>query len=116
MTHIQTLTVGALHTAHLDHMYGVGLAVQAHHDSDVYFGSESVNAADWMDAGSQLDALAWEPLEDDETGGWVEEGVTADGRMVIALYSREPICSNPSLEELAASHAALRALVFGGDQ
>lgn len=114
MTHIQTLAVAALHVAHLDQLTGVGLLVMPPHDGDVYFGSESVNGADWRDANAQLHAIEWEVQDDDETGlPWIEEGVTADGRVVIALHGRNPICAAPLLGDMAESLAALRALALG---
>jgi hypothetical protein len=56
----------------------------------------------------QLDRLGWELSEDDD-GGPLTVGTTADGREVLALYGRDAIISAPSLAEIGASFAALQA-------
>lgn len=60
---------------------------------------------------SELDALGWEPSEGED--GWPSfcvDGYTADGRQVVGLYGRDPIITDPALDQLAEASAELSRL------
>ncbi|MFR9777300.1 hypothetical protein ACL02O_14740 [Micromonospora sp. MS34] len=105
---IETVTY-ASHTAHLDPMTGEGLLVLplVADDIEPVAGVVSLHAADWDHAIGDLGRRGWEPSEDDG-GGLVPVGTTANGRSVIGLYGREPVISAPSIDQAAE---ALRDLL-----
>jgi hypothetical protein len=107
-----TRSVGAFHRVHLDHMVGVGLLVCPSVDSDVWLGPESLQCADRNDAIRNLDTLGWEPLQDDY-GLPFCEGQTAAGGEIISLLGRNPITSEPSLEEIDDVLSVLLELAQG---
>ena len=92
------------HVAFLDPMTGEGRLVMPEPAEDLSWpGSPvSLHAAEWDAVVRELDRLAWEPTED-EDGGWSHCGQTTDGRDVVSLYGREPITSEPSIEDAAAA-------------
>ncbi|MEU7995369.1 hypothetical protein AB0B83_08530 [Micromonospora sp. NPDC049060] len=104
----ETITY-ADHVAYLDPMTGEGLLVLPLVADDIEppAGSVSLQAAGWDHAIRDLNRRGWEPTEDDD-GGTMHVGTTADGRPVIGLYGREPIISQPSIEQAAE---ALRELL-----
>lgn len=100
---IQTLKLG-MHTAYLDVEHGNGLLELPHDDQDVWapcpperlpsgvmtLGMRSMNTDDYHAALTKLDALGWQPSEDDGVY-FVIEGKTADGCDVIGLLGRDPL-------------------------
>jgi hypothetical protein len=111
MTTFPAQHLGAFHLAYLDVTMGVGMLVLPRSEENVWLGADSVHGADWDTAIKQLDRLGWEPLTDE----WdlpMLEGMTADGREVVALHGRDPIVSQPALTDLIARTAALRAAVL----
>ena len=100
----------ACHVAHLDPMTGSGLLVLPLPDEDVTLGLPSLHESAWGHALAKLDRVGWE-LAEDENGGLCHEGYTKDGREIVGLYGREPVISDPSLEECADAFARLRVFV-----
>lgn len=111
MTQTTTRDVGAFHTAHLDLVNGVGLLTRPHSREDVWLGPESLHGSDWNAAVRELDSLGWEPLADDD-GLPMIEGLTGDGREVVALYGRSPIVTMPDFDDIIAATNELRAQVL----
>ena len=112
---MQTIAAAA-HTAYLDVMTGEGLLVLPHADDDLGspLGVASLHEADWNAMLRTLDHLGWEPTEG-EGGDLCAVGEDADGRTVVGLYGREPITSEPRLDETEASLARLaEAAHLGG--
>jgi hypothetical protein len=72
----------------------------------------SLHESDWEAVIDDLTANGWQPSESEETGEWVFDGVTAEGRDVIGLLGLDPIVSEPSLEEMA--RASRELLVLAG--
>ncbi|GAA1915449.1 hypothetical protein GCM10009737_16070 [Nocardioides lentus] len=102
------------HVAYLHVETGDGLLVLPPAHEEVWLGSTSVHAACWADALAALDGVGWEPSEGDD-GGPCVEGMTRTGREVIGLFGRDPIRSEPSLEDGAAAYAGLLALAAVAD-
>lgn len=73
----------------------------------------SLHAADWTQMLVRLDSLGWELSESDD-GGWLDAGMTRDGRCMVGLYGRDPLMSDPDLSDLVAADEALRQLADGG--
>ena len=103
----------ACHVAHLDPVTGSGLLVLPRPEDDQAVGLPSLHGASWDYVLRELDQLGWE-LAEDEDGGLCHEGLTPDGREIVGLYGREPITSDPSLEECADAFARLRERVLVG--
>ncbi|MFI6243948.1 hypothetical protein ACIBEF_29190 [Micromonospora sp. NPDC050795] len=101
------------HVAHLDPMTGEGLLVLplVADDIDPLGGMVTLQAAGWDHAIRDLNRRGWEPTEDDD-GGTMHVGTTGDGRPVIGLYGREPITSEPSIEQAAESLRELLAVAL----
>jgi hypothetical protein len=121
----------ATHTAYLSLLTGDGLFVVPRSEDDVpaldwhqvatirpaggglesfhtVLGTASLHEADWSHAMADLHRRGWEPAEDDD-GGVLVAGTTHDGREVIGLYGRDPVLTEPTLEEIVEEHARLRA-------
>lgn len=108
----------AMHTAALDPIAGCGLVLCPHEDDDLDLDEQtaSLAATDFASLVSDLwHAGGWEPLDDEGqspcdpySGGVLVDSVRPDGRMLLSLWLREPVCGNPSVAELGASYAALR--------
>ncbi|NJC10617.1 hypothetical protein F4558_000443 [Micromonospora profundi] len=98
------------HTAHLDPMTGEGLLIlpRVADDIDPLAGPVTLQAAGWDHAVRDLDRRGWEPTEDDD-GDVMHVGTTLDGRPVIGLYGREPVISEPSVEQAAEAWRELLA-------
>jgi len=99
----------AAHVAHLDPMTGSGLLVLPRPADDVadpFAVMGSLHSSGWGNVIAQLDAMGWEPTQG-EDGGVCVDGYLADGRQVIGLFGREPITSNPSLDEAADAFGSL---------
>ncbi|PYC75194.1 hypothetical protein C7C45_04815 [Micromonospora arborensis] len=107
---IETITY-ADHVAHLDPMTGEGLLIlpRVADDIDPLAGPVTLQAAGWDHAIRDLNQRGWEPSEDDD-GGTMDVGTTADGRQVIGLYGREPVISEPSAEQAAEAWRELLAV------
>ncbi|MEV0733303.1 hypothetical protein [Polymorphospora sp. NPDC050346] len=107
---IETLTY-ASHTAYLDPMTGEGLLVLplVADDIEPVAGMASLHAADWDHAIRDLHRQGWEPSEDDD-GGTIRVGTTADGRDAIGLYGKHPVISLPSVEQAAEAMRDLLAV------
>lgn len=110
----------AAHVAYLHPLTGEGLLILPHPEQDVrdpFAGprSASLHASDWQAIVSQLRGEGWEPSED-EDGGWVDEGLSYDGRQIIGLYGWDPITSDPALDVLVNASAELIALARSSAQ
>ena len=95
---IQTVRYAA-HTAYLEPFTGEGLLVLPLPSHDMHVSGPSLHESDWEAVIDDLVANGWQPSEDEETGEWVFDGDTADGRDAIGLYGLDPIIGNPSLDE-----------------
>ena len=99
----------ACHTAYLDPFTGEGLLVLPLPADDMHVSGPSLHASDWEAVIDNLTANGWQPSES-ETGEWVFDGDTAEGRDAIGLYGLDPIISDPSLEERCRALAELMVL------
>lgn len=101
----------ACHTAYLDDLTGQGwlIAPLREQDIDLDPGQASLHAADELAMLRHLDGQGYEPLEGEQEP-WCSVGRTTDGRQVWALYGRDPITSQPTMEELAGALAEFRSL------
>ena len=100
----------ACHTAYLEPFTGEGLLVLPLPSDDMHLSGPSLHASDWEAVIDDLTANGWQPSESEETGEWVFDGDTAEGRDAIGLYGLDPIISDPSLEEMCRASAELLAL------
>ena len=105
---MQTLELGGFLAA-LDPMTGSGLLALAA-PTGISVGLDSLDAAEWESAFTQLRTLGWVPSED-ARGDFCHEGMTPDGRSVIGLYGLDPVCADPTIEACADAFAELRRLV-----
>ncbi|NYF99214.1 hypothetical protein [Janibacter cremeus] len=106
--HSTTMSTAA-HTAVLDPMTGETLLIRPNRDEDVrdpFTPLSSAHVADWSAMVQRLDGMGWEPSEDDN-GGTLDAGETADGRAILGLYCPEPIHEQCDLDRLAAASADL---------
>ena len=94
----------ASHVAHLDPLTGEGLLVLPLPTDDLRdpLGGRPLHEVEWAAVLRHLDALGWEPTED-EDGGLCHVGYTPEGREVVGLYGRVPVLSLPSIPEQAAA-------------
>ena len=99
----------ACHTAYLEPFTGEGLLVLPLPAEDMHMTGPSLHASDWEAVIDNLTANGWQPSES-ETGEWVFDDVTVDGRDIISLYGLDPIISDPSLEERCRALAELMVL------
>jgi hypothetical protein len=100
----------ACHTAYLDPFTGQGELVLPLPADDLHMTGPSLHASDWEAVIDDLTANGWQPSENEETGEWIIDDVTVDGRDIIGLLGLDPIISNPSLEEMCRASAELLAL------
>jgi hypothetical protein len=100
----------ACHTAYLDPFTGQGELVLPLPADDLRMTGPSLHASDWEAVIDDLTANGWQPSESSETGEWVFDGETTEGRDVIGLFGLDPIVSDPSLEEMCRASAELLAL------
>jgi len=89
----------ACHTAYLEPFTGEGLLVLPLPTDDMQAFFPSLHESDWGAVIEDLTANGWQPSESSETGEWVFDGDTAEGRDAIGLYGLDPIIGNPSLDE-----------------
>ncbi|MGJ9414351.1 hypothetical protein ACHAAC_16750 [Aeromicrobium sp. CF4.19] len=68
----------------------------------------SLHDADLSAMLTRLDGMGWEPLEDEQHGGFQHDEPTASGKAVVGLFGREPITTRPSLHDLAVSNEGVR--------
>jgi hypothetical protein len=99
----------ACHTAYLDPFTGQGELVLPLPADDMHMTGPSLHASDWEAVIDDLTANGWQPSES-ETGEWVFDGETVEGRDIIGLFGLDPIVSDPSLEEMGRASAELLAL------
>jgi hypothetical protein len=99
----------ACHTAYLDPFTGQGELTLPLPADDMHMTGPSLHASDWEAVIDDLTANGWQPSES-ETGEWVFDGETAEGRDIISLFGLDPIISDPSLEEMGRASAELLAL------
>jgi hypothetical protein len=94
----------ASHVALLDPMTGEGRLILPEPSGDLALSGSpvSLHAADWGAVVRELDRLGWEPSEN-EDGGWLHCGRTSEGRDVVSLYGREPVITEPSIENAIAA-------------
>ena len=104
---IQTVRY-ACHTAYLEPFTGEGVLVLPRPADDMHM-TGSLHESDWEAVMDDLTANGWQPSES-ETGEWVFDGDTAEGRDAIGLFGLDPIISDPSLEEMGRASAELLAL------
>lgn len=107
---IHTIETGA-HTAYLHPMSGMGLLVLPLPTDNVWLGVESIHQSDWNEMMRRLDAMGYEPSDAEDGSILYETITTRDGRAVVGLYGREPVVSDPSLDEMAEASVALTRLV-----
>jgi hypothetical protein len=108
---MQTITYSA-HVALLDSLTGEGLLVLPLVAEDVRdpLGPGSVHEAEWNVVVRDLDALGWEPSED-EFSGLCHVGVTVEGRAVVGLFGRSPVVTMPASRETADALVELGRMV-----
>lgn len=101
------------HIAHLDDLTGVGMLVCPAPEDDLPMmgdTSTGLHEADWNSITDRLYLEGWEILMDDDDLH-IEEGRTARGEHVIALYGLSPVIEQPCMEHLTQAHAELSATV-----
>jgi len=111
---IVTLKPSSFHDVYLEPFTGVGIIVLPRAEENVWLGEDgyargdSVHDAALTEVLRGLDAMGLELLlNDQDFNEPITDGITPDGREALALYTRDPLIAEQSLNEIHEAQQAL---------